>query len=600
MDHRRFKVLAGLLRRCPGLMAGLLLVSSPRPALAQPGAMAAPPILPGPSRGLSRRLPPPSADLLRSLRRLDQDLTRLDATLPDGASGAPTGANPLPPLRAPAPRALPGSPQAVTIQERPRLSLRQALNLAVSHDPDLSEAAAAVLERSALVRAARGRWWPELGLALGGRIRQGHLYNQVWNDNAGLYPTNSPFLVKPDGWNLIQSTASSGFGGLDLAWALIDPARAAALAENDQDWKASRQRYADRLRQLQLDVSQSYYGLQLADQRLRIRQAVVDSDRALRDQVMALVAAGLMPRLDLLRAEARLQQGYFRLRQAEAERATGQRQLSNLINVPFDVTLLATEAVRLQPPWPLDLPQTLWRGLDRHPLLLALEASRAALLRQADRRAAALQPKLRVLARAGYAEGIDTNPVISLNGCCSSALIPRLYSQSADWAAALELSWRLFDGGVTAGEVAASRAAAQRTEQQLARQRNSIRQRLEAAYYQHQAALEQIVAARSAYAASREAFRDARARYQLGLSDYTDLSDTITALSQALEGVAESTTLANLSYAQLLRDLVSVPDQPGGSPELPLRLEPAAAVGAPAGSAAGAGATGAEARGSGS
>jgi outer membrane protein TolC len=120
--------------------------------------------------------------------------------------------------------------------------------------------------------------------------------------------------------------------------------------------------------------------------------------------------------------------------------------------------------------------------------------------------------------------------------------------------------------------VAASRAAAARTDQTLARERNAIRQRLEAAFFDHRAALGQIVAARASYSASREAFRDVRARYQLGLANYTDVADTVTTLTAAMEGVAESTTLANVSYAQLMRELLPVPDQPGASVALPLVL----------------------------
>jgi outer membrane protein TolC len=300
---------------------------------------------------------------------------------------------------------------------------------------------------------------------------------------------------------------------------------------------------------------------------------VVDSDTVVRDQVAALKTAGLVPRLDLLRAEAELQQSRFRLQQAEALRLSRERQLSNRLNVPFTVTLTADEAVRLQPPWPLDLQQTILQGYAANPQLLALQAAREALLRQADRRAAELLPSLRLVAAAGYGESVTSQPVIQLEGCCGASHIRQLYNQSADWAAGLQLHWRVFDGGVTANAAAASRSAARRTDQTLARERNAIRQRLEAAFYDHQAALEQILAARASYSAAREAFRDVRARYQLGLADYTDVANTVTTLTAAMEGVAESTTLANVSYAQLLRELLPVSDQPGAPVSLPLVLE---------------------------
>ena len=120
--------------------------------------------------------------------------------------------------------------------------------------------------------------------------------------------------------------------------------------------------------------------------------------------------------------------------------------------------------------------------------------------------------------------------------------------------------------------MAASRAAAERTLQSEAAERNAIRQRLENAYYDQRAALSQIIAANASFQASREASRDSRARYEFGLADYTDLADTIQSLTTAMEQRAEATTLANLSYAQLLRELLPVSRQPGGPVLLPIDL----------------------------
>ena len=567
MRHTR---LLALLLSGSGLLQMATL--SLRPAGAQSSVTVLPP----------RRLPPPSSALLRSLEQMQRDLEVLDRSLPGpaGEVRTPEGKDQalVERLSAPPPRALPTTAMAVTIQERLKLSLATALAVAVRNDPDLAAEMATVQERRNLARSARGRLWPEVGLNLRGGFGQERAYRTVWNDNAGLYPPGSPFLVKPNGWNLLRT--NNGFGGaaLGLDWALISPERGAAIAEADQDLLAARQGYANRLRQLQLDVSLAYYGLQLADQLQRIRKAVVDSDTVVRDQVGALKTAGLVPRVDLLRAEAVLQQSRFRLEQAEALRSTRERQLSNQLNVAFDVTLVAHETVRLLPPWPLDLQQTIVRGYAANPQLLALQAAREALLRQADRRAAELLPSLRLVVGAGYGESVATKPVIQLEGCCGATNIRQLYTQSADWAAGLQLHWRIFDGGVTAGAVAASRSAALRTDQNLARERNAVRQRVEAAFFDHRAALRQIVASRASYRAAREAFRDVRARYQLGLADYSDVADTVTTLTAAMEGVAESTTLANVSYAQLLRELLQVTDQPGAPVSLPLVLEGEAAA----------------------
>lgn len=531
---------------------------------------------------------------MRSLAAFERDLRALDGALRPGAASAPQPFSLSDPaLRPPDPLAAPARASATEQTQERVLSLPQALAVAVANNPELAERRARIAEMRGLKRSLLGRFWPRLALNLGGSFAQRSEYNLVLQDNAGLYkplpvyspasskPTsayvNSPFLVEPNGWNRLQSNRGGGWGSLDLDWDLISFERGAALAEQDQRLSASLQQYGDALRQLQLQVSESFYGLQLADQLLRIREAMVRNDALVRDQVAALKRTGLVPRLDLLRAEAALQQSRFRQEQAQALRQSRRQALTNLLNVAFSTQLRAQTDVALQPPWPLPLDATVVTGLRDNPALEQLSAERQALLRQAERRQAQLLPSLQLFAAGGGGADVLTKPVIDLNGCCAATNIPQLTSQSADWVAGLRLHWRLFDAGVSAGEAQASRAAASAAAQRLARQRNQIRQELETAFYDYRASLSQLAAAEASYQASREAFRDARARYELGLADYTDVSETILLLTRAMEGIAESTTLANVSYARMLRQLQPVPAKPEQHPNLPLTL-PVAAV----------------------
>lgn len=516
---------------------------------------------------------PPSPGLLRSLAAFERDLLELDGVLrPESLHSEVPFSTADPALQPPEPEAAPLTAAAADQTQERLLSLPQALQVAVANNPDLAERRARIAEMRGLKRSVQGRFWPRVGLSLGGSFAQRSEYNLVLQDNAGVYPATSPFLVQENGWNRIQANRGSGWGSLELDWELISFERGAALAEQDQRLVASLQHYGDALRQLQLEVSEAYYGLQLAEQLLRIRQAVVRNDALVRDQVAALKASGLVPRLDLLRAEAALQQSRFRQEQAEALRQSRRQALTNLLNVAFTTLLRAQSVAALQPPWPLPLNATLVAGLRDNPALEKLAADRQALLRQADRRQAQLLPSLELFAAGGGDTDLLTKPVIDLNGCCAASNTRQLSSQSADWVAGLRLHWRLFDAGVSGGAAAASRAAAEATLQRLARQRNQIRQELETAFYDYRASLSQLAAAEASYQASREAFRDARARYQLGLADYTDVSETISLLTRSMEGIAESTTLANLSYARMLRQLQPVPDQPELEPSLSLTL----------------------------
>ena len=536
-------------------------------------------LLPVSAAAREQNIPPALLPLVKSFEAYARDLDRLDGVLklaPADAPAAQVTPELLQQLRPPAPGALPAQAEAVAVAQRLRLDLQQVIAVAVQNDPVLQEQIARVQEQQGWLKSVRGRLYPILGLNLGGGYSQQKLGSLAWQGNESIYGVDSAFYVPTGGWSRTQTNVGDGFALLQLDYELLSFERNAALAEVKAELEASQQRYGNRLRQLQLNVSEAYYQLQLADQLRRIRQVVVDNDTVIYDQVMAMKIAGLVPRVDLLRAEAMLQQSRFRLQQADALRLSQQRRLSNLVNAPFQITLEASEAVRLQPPWPLDLQQTIVRGFQENPQLEALQSARTALLRQADRRAAELLPRIGLFATGGYLAAQSTSPLVDLQGCCKGpAYIPGLNAQSGEWAAGLRLKWRLFDAGITSGAVDASRAAAERTLQAEAAERNGIRQRLETAYYDHRAALSQIIAANASFRAAREAYRDSRARFEFGLADYTDLADTIRSLTTAMEQQAEAMTLANVSYAQLLRELLPVPTTLDAPVSLPITLSAA-------------------------
>ncbi|MBL6798654.1 MAG: TolC family protein [Synechococcus sp. BS307-5m-G39] len=521
---------------------------------------------------------PPSPGLLRSLEAFDQDLLLLDGALQgsvqDSEAAAPADLHQSA-LQAPAPEERPSLEDTSGSRERLSLSLAEAVAVAVANNPELAEQRARIDQRQSVVRAVEGRFWPRLGLSLGGAFSQASTYNKVLEGNLGIYPPDSPFLVETGGWNRIQANLGMAWAGLDLGWELISFERGAALAEEDQQLKAVKQSYDNGLRALQLAVSEAYYGQQLAGQLLRIRAAVVRNDALLLQQVQALKRSGLVPRLDLLRAQASLQQSRFRLEQAKALQRSRQQALTSLLNVPFTTELSAVVQVKLQPAWPLDLERTVVGGLTDNPALEALASERQALLNQGDRRQARLLPRLELFALGGGATEQLTKPVIDLQGCCKEMNTPQMASQRADWIAGLRLHWRFFDAGTASAEASASRAAAQAVLQRLAAERNRIRQSLETAFFDYRASLSQLAAAEASYAAAREAFRDARARYELGLANYTDVSNTISLLTASMEGIAESMTLSNISYARMLRQLQSGPVAgiPGAiTPELTLQI----------------------------
>ena len=565
-------ILAGMV---PGVVLNLGLGSGP--VAGQP--------LPAASAGDVRRLERRWNELDRQIRALEELLPAEAAPLPeDGPAGAPLpeallgpaeagaapgtaeGIVPLPPLALPqAANLRPGQLQA--------LSLEQSLAIGFANSPDLQARREAVAASLAELQSQLGTYWPRISAYAAGGTDQTSTSFFSPTGTGTLFPPTSPFFIPPGGRGSFNTNANGVSGGLELRYALLDFARTpkarAALAR----LRGSRMDYADWLRRLQLTLSESYYQLQRADQLVRIREAVVRNDLLILQDSLDLKQAGLVPRLDVLRRQAIEADGQELLIAALAERAVARRRLAALLNLPPQLTPTASDPIRLQPRWPLDLEASLLASYRDNPELEALLATREALLRQKDAVAAELLPKLSLFASAGAgaSNANNWNVRVADGGCCGSTVPTSLNTYGSDWSVGLAVSWLLFDAGTTRGQARALARRGAAVAQQYAAQRNDIRLRIEQAFLGHKASLARLVAARRGVAASLEAFRDARLRYQAGLSSELDLSNTQERLIGSLVQRLEATVNVNITYAQLLRELLPMPTDPDAV--VPARLQ---------------------------
>ena len=535
-----------------------------------------------------------------SWRQLDQQLRALDALLPNDLQGLPAGdsaipllpanlikANqapsgalrpdqsiPVPPLDLPTATQLQGS----GVQG---LSLEQALAIAFASSASLQALREQVAASLASLQAALGTWWPRISaVASGGSGQSGTWFNApVGNGNLGFGPQFSPggaFYVPSGGGAYLNESQTQGQAGLELDYTLIDFARTPKIQSVRAQLRNARNTYAANLRSLQLKVSEAYYRLQQADQTVRIRDAAVRNDLLILRDTEDLKRAGLVPRLDVLRRRSIEASDQEQLIQSLADRAVARRQLAVLLNLPPQLTPAASDPIAVQPRWPLDLETSLLAAYRGNPELEAILATREALAKNSTATAAGLLPKLSLFANAGGSAG-NTNQfdaTVSNGGCCGATLVPVQNSNGYAWSLGLTLRWLLFDGGTTAGQARALARQADATAQQYAEQRDAIRLRLEQAFFNHEASLAKLASARRGLAAALEAFRDVRLRYQTGLSSELDLSNTQERLIGALVSRLNATVGVNISYAQLLRELLPVPRDPAAPLKPLLQLDP--------------------------
>ena len=592
------------------------------PALAAPSIPA--PQAPAP---LSSAVPRPlvgsgETELLeRSWRKLDAELRALDQLLPVEPEPAvrdvlstpelppnllrvnqppqgpiqPEQTAPAPPLDLPTPQQLEATGVA-------SLSLEQALALAFANSASLQAQREQVAAALATFQAAMGTYWPTISAyAAGGysRSRSTETSLQV-NDNLGFgplfsstglltpanpalpptqpqagTPTAGPFYVPEGGWVKANSGSSDAEGGLQLNYALLDFARTPTVKAARASLEQQRNTYANQLRSLQLQVSKAYYQLQQQDQLVRVYDANVRNDLVILQDSLDLKQAGLIPRLDVLRRQAIQASDEETLIQALADRAVARRQLAVLLNLPPQVTPSASDPIVVQPRWPLDLEQSLLAAYRGNPELEAILATRQALSQQKQATAAGLLPKLSLFANAGGTSNLSSlgNFELGGGGCCGSTALPLTSTNGWDWSVGLTMTWLLFDAGNTAGQARALAKREAAAAQQYAATRNDIRLRLEQAFFNHEASLAKLSSARRGVAAALEAFRDVRLRYLTGLSSELDVSITQDRLINSLVQRLNATVGVNISYAQLLKELLPMQRDPNQQVQPQLQLQ---------------------------
>ena len=536
--------------------------------------------------------PAPELDGSDNLKAPELPSTLMDANRPAGEALGPEDSIPDAPLSV---------PDAADQGSRVRsVSLKQAIAIAFRNNPELQIQRERIAAQGATVASLSGAYWPTISVFadLEGFQNGSTTFSPYGNNTYGFGPlfakdgqtpnfaltksgdkvsdsSAGPFYVPAGGGLYADSNGMDSLAGLQLNYALIDFARTPRVRSADAQLQQFKQQYANQLRALQLEVSKAYYRLQLNEQLVRIRDAVVRTDLIVLEDTLNLKQAGLVPRVDLLRRSATLAADQEELIQALADRAVSRRELWTLLNLPADVVPSAVDTITLAPAWPLSLEQSLLAAYDSNPELDAILATRRALALQQDETAAQLLPRLSLFASVGGMASVERSFNFSLlgGGCCGSTFLPLEQVAGYDWSVGLAFNWMIFNAGATANAVKALSLQEEAASQSYAATRNRIRLRLERAFLNHEASLAKLVSARRAVGASKEAFRDSALRYRTGLTNEVDLSVTQTQLVDSLVKRLIATVDVNVTYAQLLRELLPMPEDPESTVPTELTLE---------------------------
>ncbi|HYK52337.1 MAG TPA: TolC family protein [Candidatus Eremiobacteraceae bacterium] len=262
------------------------------------------------------------------------------------------------------------------------------------------------------------------------------------------------------------------------------------------------------------DTTTKYFGLLAAQQRATIADkavVVARDDEKLAEQQFN---AGTAARADVLREQVTLANAQVSAVQADNDAALANADLANTLNIDLGSSIQPTENLNAAVP-AFSLDEILEDARAKRP---ELASSQDAVTIAADTVKAA---------RAG------TLPTLALQ-VQNAGLTPNFENiKQPQLSETLSITWKLFDGGMTHGEVAQAQAEVDKAQINLKQLQNGVDLEARQAYLNYVAAQAQLVAARSAQSSAAEDLRVTRIRFQAGVGTSLELSDALLADTQA-------------------------------------------------------------------
>jgi outer membrane protein TolC len=298
--------------------------------------------------------------------------------------------------------------------------------------------------------------------------------------------------------------------------------------------EAARWTYQD-TRELVVLVSGSLYLRTLAEQsRVDVARAESDTARALHKLAVDRKAAGVVPGVDVLRAEVELRSREQRVIAAETRWSRAKLDLARAIGLPLGQEIQLTDSM----PPPVFPPLTVEQSLAM------------AFAQRSDWKAA--QARVRAAEAARQSARGEGLPGVTLGA--DYGAIGQTYSGArSTYTLAGAVRVPIFQGGVVAGKVLAADAALKSAQANLEDLRGRIDYDVRVAGLERKSAADRQAVAENAQALAHEQLRQAQDRFAAGVANNVDVILAQEAVARAEEDLISSVYDHNLARAALGR-----------------------------------------------
>jgi outer membrane protein len=432
------------------------------------------------------------------------------------------GAQGLPP--APAPQTADSPAPAPQTNPGTSLTLKQAEDLAIKNNPQISVGRLVALASQQVVREARSNLWPTATGSLtgvdaesGSRITAGAL--------------NNPVIYERAAAGVIVTQLITDFGRTTN---LVASANYAAKAEN-QNAKATRE-------QVLLAVDKSFYNALQAHALLTVARQTVNERQTVADQVEALFRSKLKSELDFSFASVNLAQAKLLRLDAENNRDVAFATLAMVLGFSaLQSFQLVEEMTPLTAP-PGNVNDLISQAFSARPEILSLQFQYQSARKFQTAERDLLFPTVNAIGAVG-----DTpagNPAVAP----SPSALNNTYG-----AVGANIQIPLFNGFLYTARAREANLRAQATEERLRDLRNLISRDVRTSWLNANTAFERLAVTQQLLRHANLAMNLAQSRYNLGLGSIVELSQaqlqqTQAEISNAQAGYDYRLSLAVLKY----------------------------------------------------
>jgi outer membrane protein len=366
----------------------------------------------------------------------------------------------------------------------------------------------------------------------------------------GAYNAEQPSLVEsfplPAPFNVVQFPNQNWNSDIRVQQSIYEGGR---MTSAFRSAKLTRQQallnYQTLLADTLLAVRVAYDDVLVAQQQIAVNEASVQLLTHELEDVRRRFQAGSVPQFDVLRAHVELANESPRLIQARNSFRIGKNNLLNLLGCNLPETIWENVPLELSDtlqarPLDIDLPVALARAVEKRPELAAL------------RKAAALRREDLVQAKAGF------KPSAQICGGYQWQSPPYENNISQDlygWMAGAQISWNIFDSGLTRGKIMQSRANYEKARLDVDEARRQIELDVRTAYSNFIEAREVLESQKTVQEEAEEALRLAETRMTAGSGTQLDVLSAQTALTQARTTQAQALHDYSVARARLQRAL---------------------------------------------